>query len=124
MIKVILMLIIFICTSTGGELMMTHGMKQIGAPERLRPLSLLRFIGRAARCSWVWLALPIMAASFYSLLIVLSWAPLSVVIPASAFNYVVGAIGAKYFLRETVSPKRWVGVVCVSLGVFLVIVTG
>jgi len=56
--------------------------------------------------------------------VLLSWAPLSVVIPASAGTYVVGTFGAKYVLREQVSPKRWMGVVMVCIGVALVLVTG
>jgi len=122
--KVVLLLIFFICCSTGGEIAMTHGMKQVGEPESFRPAALLRFLGLAVRSGWVWLAWPLLAASFYSLLILLSWAPLSVVIPASAFNYVVGTIGAKYILKEQVSPRRWMGVVMVCLGVALVLITG
>ena len=124
MIQVGLMLIFFICCSTGGEIAMTHGMKQVGEPERFRPMALLRFIGKAARNGWVWFALPLLAASFYSLLILLSWAPLSVVIPASAFNYVVGTLGAKYLLKEQVSARRWMGVGLVFFGVILVLTTG
>jgi drug/metabolite transporter (DMT)-like permease len=124
MIKVGLMLIFFICCSTGGEIAMTHGMKQVGEPESFRPMALLRFIGKAVRNGWVWLAMPLLAASFYSLLILLSWAPLSVVIPASAFNYVVGTLGAKYLLKEQVSARRWMGVGLVFLGVILVLTTG
>jgi drug/metabolite transporter (DMT)-like permease len=124
MTKVVLMLVFFICCTTGGEIALTHGMKQVGEPERLRLMPLLRFIGRAVRSGWVWFALPLMAASFYSLLVLLSWAPLSVVIPASAFNYVVGTFGAKYLLKEQVSPKRWMGVLMVCIGVALVLITG
>lgn len=124
MIRVGLMLVFFICCSTGGEIAMTYGMKQVGEPESFRPRAMLRFIGKAVRNSWVWFALPLLAASFYSLLILLSWAPLSIVIPASAFNYVVGTFGAKYLLREQVSVKRWMGVVMVCVGVILVLLTG
>ena len=123
MTRLILMLVFFICCSTGGEIAMTHGMKQVGEPESFRPGALLRFIGKAIRNGWVWFALPLLAASFYSLLILLSWAPLSVVIPSSAFNYVVGTFGAKYLLREQVSHKRWMGVVMVCIGVTLVLLT-
>ncbi|HXY01558.1 MAG TPA: hypothetical protein VEI54_11605 [Candidatus Limnocylindrales bacterium] len=123
MSKLVLMLVFFICATTGGEIAMTHGMKQVGEPERIRPRALLRFIGRAVRSGWVWFALPLMAASFYSLLVLLSWAPLSVVIPASAFNYVVGTFGAKYLLKEHVCVKRWMGVVMVCIGVTLVLFT-
>jgi drug/metabolite transporter (DMT)-like permease len=124
MIHLGLMLAFFICCSTGGEIAMTHGMKQVGEPESFRPLVLLRFIGRAMSNGWVWVAVPLLAASFYSLLILLSWAPLSIVIPASAFNYVVGTFGAKYLLKEQVSIKRWMGVVMVCIGVTLVLLTG
>lgn len=124
MIRVGLMLVFFICCSTGGEIVMTHGMKEVGEPASFRPMVLVKFIGQAMRNAWVWLALPLLAASFYSLLILLSWAPLSVVIPASAFNYVVGTFGAKYLLREQVSAKRWMGVVMVCVGVTLVLLTG
>jgi drug/metabolite transporter (DMT)-like permease len=122
--RVGLMLVFFICCSTGGEIAMTYGMKQVGEPESFRPMAMLRFIGKAMRNGWVWLALPLLAASFYSLLILLSWAPLSIVIPASAFNYVVGTFGAKYLLNEQVSMKRWLGVMMVCVGVALVLLTG
>ncbi|HTP67580.1 MAG TPA: hypothetical protein VMJ35_01630 [Dongiaceae bacterium] len=120
---VFLMLVFFICCSTGGEIAMTYGMKEVGEPSSFRPGALLRFITRAIGNGWVLFAVPLLAASFYSLLVLLSWAPLSVVIPASAFNYVVGTFGAKYLLREQISPKRWVGVVMVCTGVTLVLIT-
>ena len=124
MIKIILMLVFFICCSTGGEIAMTFGMKQVGEPESFRPRSLLRFLGKALGNGWVWLAAPLLGASFYSLLVLLSWAPFSVVIPASASNYVVGTFGAKYILKEQVSAKRWLGVATVCTGVALVLITG
>lgn len=124
MIKIVLMLAFFIACSTGGEIAMTHGMKQVGEPESFRPRALLKFLGRAARNGWVLVAAPLLAASFYSLLILLSWAPISLVIPASAFNYVVGTFGAKYLLKEDVTFKRWAGVVMVCAGVTLVLITG
>jgi drug/metabolite transporter (DMT)-like permease len=124
MTKIVLLLAVFICCNTGGEITLTYAMKQVGEPERLRPAALLRFLGRAFRSGWFWLALPLCAASFYSLLVLLSWAPLSVVIPASAATYVVGTFGAKYILNEHVSPKRWMGVLMVCIGVALVLITG
>jgi multidrug transporter EmrE-like cation transporter len=124
MIKVILMLIFSICSGTGGEIAVTYGMKKIGGPESFRPRALLRFLWRAVRSGWVWFALPLLAASFYSLLILLSWAPISLVIPASAANYIVGVLGAKYILKEEVTARRWLGVGMVFVGVILVLATG
>jgi drug/metabolite transporter (DMT)-like permease len=37
-----------------------------------------------------------------------------------ALSYVTGALGGKYFLREQLTPLRWVGIGLVSVGVALV----
>ncbi|HXY25538.1 MAG TPA: DMT family transporter [Candidatus Acidoferrum sp.] len=118
--RVVLVLAVLILGSTGGEIAITHGMKSTGEPERLRPRALVQFLGRALRNGWFWAGIPLMALSFYSLLVLLSWEPISLVIPASALSYVVGTIGAKYILREDVSLARWVGVLLVCAGVALV----
>ncbi|MGB7282063.1 MAG: EamA family transporter [Candidatus Acidiferrum sp.] len=120
MMHVILFLCFLIFGSTGGEIAITRGMKATGEPERLRPRELLRFLRRALCNSWFWAGVPLMALSFYALLVLLSWEPISFVIPASALSYVVGTFGAKYILGEEVSPARWVGVVMVCAGVALV----
>jgi len=118
--RVILALIVLILGSTGGEIAITYGMKATGEPARLRPRALLQFLGRAVCNGWFWAGVPLMALSCYSLLILLSWEPISFVIPASALSYVVGTFGAKYVLGEQVSPARWAGVLLVCAGVALV----
>lgn len=120
MMRVALLLGVLICSSTGGEIAITHGMKATGEPARLRPREVLIFLSRALRNGWFWTGVPLLALSFYSLLLLLSWQPISLVIPASALNYVVGTLGAKYILREDVSSARWIGVGLVCAGVLLV----
>ena len=122
MIQVFLLLATLICASTGGEIAITYGMKSTGEPARLRPKELFIFLGRALRNGWFWVGVPLLALSFYSLLVLLSWQPISFVIPASALSYVVGTLGAKYILGEQVSAARWIGVVLVCAGVALVAV--
>jgi drug/metabolite transporter (DMT)-like permease len=123
MTRVILMLIFFVLSNTAGEIAMSYGVKQVGEPQGFRPMALLRFVWSAAKNRWLWMAIPLLAASFYSLLILFSWAPVSVVIPASASNYILGTFGAKYLLKEDVSFKRWMGVLSVCIGVTLVLLT-
>ncbi len=120
MIRVALFLGVLILGTTGGEIAMTLGMKATGEPARLRPREILVFLSRALRNLWFWVAVPLMALSFYALLLLLSWQPISFVIPASALSYVVGTVGAKYILREEVTPARWIGVMLVCAGVALV----
>ena len=120
MIRVGLLLATLILGTSGGEIAITYGMKKVGEPERLTPRYILAFLRRALKNGWFWVALPLMALSFYSLLVLLSWEAVSFVVPASAFSYVTGTIGAKYILGEQVSPARWVGVALVCAGVALV----
>jgi len=121
MIRSVLVFVLFLVCSTGGEIAITHSMKQTGEPTRLRPREVLLFLGRAVRNVWFWVGLPMLALSFYSLLLLLSWEPISLVIPASALNpYVFGTLAAKYILNEQISPARWAGVTLVCAGVALV----
>jgi drug/metabolite transporter (DMT)-like permease len=120
MTRVVFALAVLVLGSTGGEIAITYGMKATGEPARLRPRELLQFLGRALLSGWFWTGIPLMALSFYSLLILLSWEPISFVIPASALSYVIGTLGAKYILGEQVSAARWAGVVLVCVGVALV----
>jgi multidrug transporter EmrE-like cation transporter len=121
MIRSLLAFTLFILCSTGGEIIVTYAMKIVGEPARLRPREILVFLGRAVRNGWFWVGLPLLAASFYLLLLLFSWEPISLVIPASALNpYVFGTLAAKYFLGEQISPGRWAGVALVCVGVVLV----
>jgi drug/metabolite transporter (DMT)-like permease len=120
MIRDVFVLAVLVFGSTGGEIAITHGMKATGEPAKLCPMAVLQFLGRALRNGWFWAGVPLMAVSFYSLLLLLSWEPISFVIPASALSYVVGTLGAKYILGEEISVARWAGVILVCAGVALV----
>jgi drug/metabolite transporter (DMT)-like permease len=116
----IIFLALLICGSTGSELAIVRGVKAIREPSSLRPMAVLRFLGRVIRTGWMVVGIALMAVSFYAELFLLSWNPVSFVIPASALSYVVGTLGAKYMLREEVSGSRWAGVLLVCVGVALV----
>lgn len=120
MIHNLLAFILFIACGTGGEIIISIAMKETGEPEGFHPMALFRFLSRAVRNGWFWLGIPMMAVSFYTLLILLSWNPISLVIPISSMSYVVGALGAKYILKEDVSLYRWAGVLLVCIGVLIV----
>jgi hypothetical protein len=56
--------------------------------------------------------------------VLLSWADLSFVLPASSFGYVLNVTLAHYLLLEPVSMSRWLGTMLISIGVVLVSMTG
>ena len=117
--RTILILAFVVVTGTGGEIGLTHAMKRIGEAHQFSPLAILRFMRRALGESWLWVSVGLMAVSFYSFLIMLSWYPVGFVVPATSLAYVAGAFGAKFLLGEHLNATRWAGVVFICLGVGL-----
>jgi drug/metabolite transporter (DMT)-like permease len=95
-------------------------MKVVGEVPSFRPADVAKVIARALLVPWMWLGVGMMAAAFFALLGALSVYNVSFVVPVTALSYVAGAVGGVTFLRERVSPHRWVGVLLVALGVTLV----
>src|ERR1700688_2843497 len=110
-------LIFVVLTGTGGELCLTHAMKLLGEVHDFRPRAIAAFVLRALRVGWLWIGVLLMTASFFSFLAMLSWFPLSFVIPATSLAYVAGAFGAKLFLGEQLNGTRWAGIVLICFGV-------
>jgi len=103
-----------------GDLSLSHAMKTIGEVKQFNPLNLIRVLGRAFRIKWMWIGIGLMTVAFFSLLALLSWANVSLVVPATAASYLVGTLGAKFLLGEHVNKERWLGVIIVCIGVALV----
>lgn len=114
-----LILAFVVLTGTSGEISLTHAMKQIGEIQHFSPAAIANVLLRSLRQVWLWVAIGLMAVSFYAFLTMLSWYPVSFVVPATSLAYVAGALGAKFLLRERLSAVRWGGVACISFGVAL-----
>ncbi|HET9401059.1 MAG TPA: glycosyltransferase, partial [Candidatus Acidoferrales bacterium] len=120
MLRAFLFLLIIALTGTGGDVTLTRAMKKVGEVHRFTPRALLGVAWRAIRVPQLWIGIAFLTAAFFSFLALLSWQPVSFVLPASALGYVVGAFAAKFILRERVDPARWIGVVLVCIGVVFV----
>jgi drug/metabolite transporter (DMT)-like permease len=108
-----------VVSGTAGEICLTHAMKMIGEVHDFRPREIATFLRRALRVGWLWLGVTLMATSFFLFLAMLSWFPVSFVIPATSLAYVAGALGARIFLGEKLNATRWVGILLICLGVAL-----
>ena len=115
-----LVIAIMMVADAATDLFLTKGMRQIGEVSVSDPLALLSFAGKALSNAQVLMSIACAAIRFAGFLIVLSWADLSFVFPATAMVYVVGTLGAKFILGETISAHRWAGIMLVCLGVGLV----
>jgi len=114
------MIALIVIGGSAGDVFVTKSMKQLGEISTLHPLALARIAGRTLANPPFLAGLACMGVSFVSLLIVLSWADLSFVLPATSIGFVATAFGAKWTLKERISPLRWTGIALVCAGVALV----
>jgi drug/metabolite transporter (DMT)-like permease len=116
--------VLFFCIcalGTAGELCISRAMKQIGEVKQFRPRAVASVLLQAMRIRWLWSGLAMMALAFFALLTILSAESVSFVVPVTAINYVIAALGGMVFLGEKVSARRWTGVVVITVGVTLVL---
>jgi len=118
-IKTLIMVLAMVVCANVGDLLLKRGMTQIGVVE----LS-ARGLGHAFRLTvtspLIWGGIVFLLGFMICYMMVLSWADYSYVMPAGAFGYAVLTLAAVVFLHETVSPKRWIGVLLICVGVLLV----
>ena len=122
MLKNVILFTLLVVAGTGGELCVSRAMKNVGEVTSFRPSEIMRVVGRGLLEPWMWIGVALMASGFFALLGALAELPVSFVVPVTALSYVIGVFGGATFLKEHVTPQRWLGVALVALGVTLVIV--
>jgi drug/metabolite transporter (DMT)-like permease len=110
-----------VLASTTGDVLLSRAMKQVGDVGKLRRRGgTLTVVGRVLSNPNFLLGVVAMTLAFYSLLVGLSWADVSVVGPAAAaLTFVANALAARIFLHERVDRRRWIAALLVAGGVAL-----
>ena len=106
--------------SSLGNVLLSKGMKQVGEVVDFSPLALVSVFLKTFTNGSIWLGIFSLVFFFVSYLLLLSWADLSYVQPASAIGYAMVALLGYLLLGETVSATRWIGVLFICGGVALV----
>lgn len=119
-VKTFSMLFLMLIFGPLGDVLLSRGMKRVGALTSLAPVDLLHFFYRTFASGAVWLGIGSLMAFFLSYMCVLSWADYSYVQPASSAAYGVVALLGYLVLGEVVTAVRWIGVGIICLGVFVV----
>jgi drug/metabolite transporter (DMT)-like permease len=117
--RTVLTLAVLSLCGTLGDVCLAQGMRQVGALLVLR-LGALLVLGRTmARNRAVRLGLLGLIANFVTLVVALTWAEVSFLVPATALHFVLATLGAQWLLHERISGVRWCGTILVGLGVAL-----
>jgi drug/metabolite transporter (DMT)-like permease len=104
-----------------GDVLVALAMQRIGDLGELRRRDgLASVIVRVFSSGALFGGILFMTIAFFSNLVGLSWADLSLVGPASAaLTFIANALGARFFLREDVDRRRWLATLFVCGGVVL-----
>jgi uncharacterized membrane protein len=118
-IKTLVMVCAMVVCANAGDLLLKRAMLQIGAVELSVP-GVSHAFHMTLTSGTLWVAILFLSGFMLSYMTVLSWADYSYVMPAGAMGYALLTLLAVVFLHEVVSPRRWVGVALICVGVLLV----
>ena len=118
-IKTLVMVLALVICANIGDLTLKRGMTEIGAVD-LTAAGLAHSLWLSVTNVKIWIGIFFLLGFMASYMTVLSWADYSYVMPVGAFGYAMLTLLAVVFLHEHVTPRRWVGVMVVCIGVLLV----
>src|ERR1051326_8447995 len=118
-IKTLIMVLTMVVCAVVGDLLLKRGMSEGGAVQFTASVlghALLQMMTSLT----IWLGIVFLLGFMAAQMTVMSWADYSYVMPAGAFGYALQTFLAVVILHETVSVKRWIGVLLICVGVVLV----
>jgi len=118
--KTYISLVLIVLFSSGGNIFLSQGMKQIGAVRVGSAMDLVRLFVEIFTSGWIWMGIAALLLFLGCFMVVLSWADYSFVSPASASSYIVVPLVGHFLLGEKVPPLHWAGIMIICVGVGLV----
>lgn len=114
-----LLVFLIVVPGTIGDLLMSAGMKRHGEVTDWSLRGLLRLSRDLLHNGYILASIPAMAVSFFAMMALLSATAMSFAVPITASSYILETALAKYYLREHVDWRRWVGASLVAVGIAL-----
>jgi len=122
--KTYALLILMVGFSSIGNVLLSKGMKQIGGIREYSLAALFAVFFKIFTTGTIWLGILSLLVFVICYLVLLSWADLSFVQPASAIGYAVVPVLGYVFLGEIVPWMHWIAVLFICVGVAFVGVSG
>jgi len=116
MIKLIVILLIGLVFESTGVILLKKGMNTIGEMHGYTVSEVARVVKAGVTSPQILLGVFFEALFFICLLILMSESDISFLWPLTALSFVFATLAAIWFLGETVSWVRWVGVILIMIG--------
>ena len=118
--KTYILIALIVLFSSMGNILLSRGMKQIGAVHIASARELVRLFMEIFSSGWIWMGIGSLLLYLVCFMVVLSWADYSYVAPASATVYAVVPLVGHFLLGEKVPLLHWIGILIICVGVGLV----
>ena len=119
-LKTSILVALLIVLNSAGNFFFGIGMKRIGALQGWSMAAVHSAFVAIFSSIWIWLGIVSMLLFMAALMLVLSWADFTYVLPATASMYAVVPLLGHFVLGERVTGLRWMGVALICLGVMFV----
>lgn len=120
MSKLVLILLVALIFEAVGVVLLSRGLKAMGADHAMPPRQIPYLIKHAATSPYILLGVFFEAIFFLALLALMSRADVSLIWPLTSLGFVITTLAARLILHEHVSTMRWAGVILIVAGAALV----
>ncbi|HEY3931597.1 MAG TPA: hypothetical protein VGM58_04430 [Verrucomicrobiae bacterium] len=120
MIKIIIILFIGLIFESTGIVFLKKGMATVGEVKAMNAPEIFRVVKAGATSPKIIAGVFFEALFFVCLLIMMAKSDISFIWPLTGLSFVFSTFAAIWFLGETVSPIRWIGVVLVVVGAVVI----
>ncbi len=114
--KILGFVVAIIVLNAFGNLALAWGMRHLAEAVALDPLGYVR----AMLNPFVALGIALLILWLLTRMALLSWADLSFVMPLTGVGYILTAVLAKLFLKESITLGHWIGTLLIMIGTALV----
>jgi len=118
--KTSVLVALLVVLNSAGNFFFGIGMKRVGALQGWSMAALHSAFVAIFSSAWIWLGIVSMLLFMVALMLVLSWADFTYVMPATASMYAVVPLLGHFVLGESVTGLRWTGVALIAVGVMFV----
>lgn len=119
-LKTYVLIVVIVIFSPLGNVLLGKGMKTVGSAKNWSFADLLHVFGQTITNGYIWLGMFSLLTFLIAYMLILSWADYSFVQPSTSLSYLTVALLSHFLLQEVISPLRWLGVLVICTGVFVV----
>src|ERR1043166_3519812 len=119
-IKTYTLLFLMVSIGSVGNTILDKGMKGVGSIDFSSSISIWHGVFLTLTSGTVWIGILCMLVFMICHMLVLSWADYSFVMPFSAVTYALVPVLGYIWLGEKVPVARWIGILLIVFGVYLV----